>query len=187
MSFFDNTRNVGLAFIIIAVLNILGGIINIVMGATNDGLNNTGKAGVILAAIGMIIAAYLYFKFGSKVRNGEITDKMDILTTYIRIFALATLITGIFSVVMSIATTVVAIIIFLIAMWAYKKITDSKQTLMDKVIWIVLLVIFVLMILSGIFGIITIVGIIGGICNLIIGVFMVILLLDDGVKKSFGM
>ena len=75
MSFFDNTKITGLALTIIGVLMIIAGILQIYDGATMDG--GLGEnVGYVIAGIGALIAAVMYFLYGNKVRTGAISTKI---------------------------------------------------------------------------------------------------------------
>lgn len=185
MSFFDEPKNAGLAFIIVAILSIIVAILNIYDGATGeDGFS----LGVVLIGVGALITAIIYFKFGSNVRGGAISGKLNILATFVKVVGLITIIAGIFGLVASIGGGIFDIILGLIILWCGKKIDDGKETVMDKIIWIILLIVFILSILGNLVTIIAFpIGTITGICGVIIYVFMLLMLLDPEVKKAMGM
>ena len=85
------------------------------------------------------------------------------------------------------ANGVIDIIIGLIVLFLYKKITDGKDSLVDKIVWIILLILFLLTIIGGVIALFGIITIPLGICMMIIGVFMFMALLDNDVKAKFGM
>jgi hypothetical protein len=201
MSFFSEPKNAGLAFIIIGVITVIGGIITVVLGAMGyefEAGDNVYKfaLGTAVAAIGTIIYGCMQFGYGKKVRDGTVSAKIDILAAFVKLVGVGTIVTGIFSAIgtvmngdeigTGIVSAIISIVIGLIIIWIGTKINDGKQTLGDKIIWVILLIAFILCLIAAILEIITIIGIITGICELIIYVFMLILLFDPEVKSEMG-
>lgn len=192
MSFFDQPKNAGLAMIVVAIVEVIAAIINIVAAATaDDGIDFSG----IIVAIGLIITAVIYFKYGSQVRSGAISAKIDILASFVNVVGVISIVNGVFQIIAGVAggagligNGVINIIIGLIICFCGKKINDGKETTLDKIIWIILLVVFVIEILANIVMLIGFpIGTLMGICGIIIYVFMTLLLLDGEVKKAMGM
>lgn len=192
MSFFDQPKNAGLAMIVVAIVEVIAAIINIVAAATaDDGIDFSG----IIVAIGLIITAVIYFKYGSQVRSGAISAKIDILASFVNVVGVISIVNGVFQIIAGVAggagligNGVINIIIGLIICFCGKKINDGKETTLDKIIWIILLVVFVIEILANIVMLIGFpIGTLMGICGIIIYVFMTLLLLDGDVKKAMGM
>lgn len=192
MSFFDQPKNAGLAMIVVAIVEVIAAIINIVVAATaDDGIDFSG----IIVAIGLIITAVIYFKYGSQVRSGAISAKIDILASFVNVVGVISIVNGVFQIIAGVAggagligNGVINIIIGLIICFCGKKINDGKETTLDKIIWIILLVVFVIEILANIVMLIGFpIGTLMGICGIIIYVFMTLLLLDGDVKKAMGM
>ena len=192
MSFFDQPKNAGLAMIVVAIVEVIAAIINIVAAATaDDGIDFSG----IIVAIGLIITAVIYFKYGSQVRSGAISAKIDILASFVNVVGVISIVNGVFQIIAGvaggeglIANGVINIIIGLIICFCGKKINDGKETTLDKIIWIILLVVFVIEILANIVMLVGFpIGTLMGICGIIIYVFMTLLLLDGDVKKAMGM
>ncbi len=201
MSFFSEPKNAGLAFIIIGVITVIGGIITVVLGAMGyefEAGDNVYKfaLGTAVAAIGTIIYGCMQFGYGKKVRDGTVSAKIDILAAFVKLVGVGTIVTGIFSAIgtvmngdeigTGIVSAIISIVIGLIIIWIGTKINDGKQTLGDKIIWVILLIAFILCVIAAVLEIITIIGIITGICELIIYVFMLILLFDPEVKSEMG-
>lgn len=192
MSFFDEPKNAGLAMIIAALVSLIAAIAGIVTGLIDDDGIQTAN---IIVAIGSLISAVVYFKYGSKVRSGAVSAKIDILAGFVNVSGVTTIIMGVFYIIAAIAgydngvgTGVLDIIIGLIIIWCGKKINDGKQTTIDKILWIILLVIFVLALLGSILSLFAFpIGTLTGICGIIIYLFMLILLFDSEVKKDMGM
>ena len=192
MSFFDQPKNAGLAMIVVAIVEVIAAIINIVAAATaDDGIDFSG----IIVAIVLIITAVIYFKYGSQVRSGAISAKIDILASFVNVVGVISIVNGVFQIIAGvaggeglIANGVINIIIGLIICFCGKKINDGKETTLDKIIWIILLVVFIIEILANIVMLIGFpIGTLMGICGIIIYVFMTLLLLDGDVKKAMGM
>ena len=192
MSFFDQPKNAGLAMIVVAIVEVIAAIINIVAAATaDDGIDFSG----IIVAIGLIITAVIYFKYGSQVRSGAISAKIDILASFVNVVGVISIVNGVFQIIAGVAggagligNGVSNIIIGLIICFCGKKINDGKETTLDKIIWIILLVVFIIEILANIVMLIGFpIGTLMGICGIIIYVFMTLLLLDGDVKKAMGM
>jgi len=205
MAFFDNQDHAGLALLIFAVLSIVMAIVTIVWEIVDGG--DIIIANIIMA-IGTLVGGFLYLAFAQRVRGnsgnnafsdklglsgGAITDKFDIIVEFVHVFAFATIVSGIFEIIAGIfdfgiiGTGIIDVIVGLIVLFLYKKITDGKDSLVDKIVWIILLILFLLTIIGGLLLCITIIGIPLGICALIIGVFMFMGLLDNDVKAKFGM
>ena len=199
MAFFS-AKNAGLAFMILAVVEAIVAVLMIVLSFMDiEDLKKYSTAYFIIVAVGALIAACLYFTFGKKVRNGEVSNKIDILAQYVKIVGIVTIVGGICTAVAeavglddvsfgaALGGAVISIILGLIIMFIASKINDGKQTTGDKIIWIILLVIFVLLIIAAVGEIITIIGAPVGICDLIIYVFMLTLLVDPEVKSEMNM
>lgn len=199
MAFFS-AKNAGLAFMILAVVEAIMAVLMIVLSFMDiEDLKKYSTAYFIIVAVGALIAACLYFTFGKKVRDGEVSNKIDILAQYVKIVGIVTIVGGICGAIAeavglddisfgaALGGAVISIILGLIIMFIASKINDGKQTTGDKVIWIILLVIFVLLIIAAVGEIITIIGAPVGICDLIIYVFMLTLLVDPEVKSEMNM
>ena len=199
MAFFS-AKNAGLAFMILAVVEAIAAILMIVLSFMDiEDLKKYSTAYFIIVAVGALIAACLYFTFGKKVRDGEVSNKIDILAQYVKIVGIVTIVGGICGAIAeavglddvsfgaALGGAIISIILGLIIMFIASKINDGKQTTGDKIIWIILLVIFVLLIIAAVGEIITIIGAPIGICDLIIYVFMLTLLVDPEVKSEMNM
>ena len=193
MSFFDNTKIAGWAFFIIGILMIISAIMDIWNGAGATG-SLSDNAGYVVAGIGSLIAAILYFLFGNKVRNGTISAKIDVLGNYVRIVGVTTVIINLFALIgyavvgeTALATFVVWIILGIIIAWIGGKVNDGKTTNFDKILWIILLIIFVILFIGSLLGIGgDVVDIVKAICYAIVYLFMIIFMFDEDVRKKMG-
>lgn len=198
MSFFDKPENAGMALVIVALLNLVSAVLGLY-----DGVSGDFNTGAVCVAIGAIICAIVYFKFGQELRTNA-PSKIDTLATYVKTVGIVTIIGGIFALgylankdTAVAGSGIITIILGLIIMWCASKINDGKVTVADRVLWIILTVIMVLLVivslvsLVGAFGLDGIVNVVFGIltafCDLIIFLFMLLLLLDEEVKKKMGM
>ena len=205
MAFFDNQDHAGLALLILAIVSIVMAIVTMIWEVV-DGSDI--QVANIIVAVGTLIGGFLYLAFAQRVRGqtgsniisdklgvsgGALNDKFDIICEFVKVFAMVRIVGGVFEIIGGIfnnallANGVIDIIIGVIALFLYKKITDGKDSVVDKIVWIILLILFLLTIIGGLLLCITIIGIPLGICALIIGVFMFMGLLDNDVKAKFGM
>jgi len=190
MSFFDNPKNAGLAFMVLAVIEIIGAIIALADAFTADEI----KIGAILVGVGGLLSAVLYFYFGRSVRDGM--SKIDILANFVMVNGLIYIIGGVFGLVNDVGSGIVSIIIGIIIVLIGKRINDNSQDTFDKIIWIVLLILFILGALGSLFAIF---GVFNGdiltilmnvlvtVSSIVVAVFMLLLLFDADVKKQMGM
>ena len=201
-SFFDNTKTVGIAFLIVGVLLIISAIFSIAMGFIDVDADTKGDVKdwmlyCVIGGIGSLICAVLYTMFALKVFNGSMTAKIEILAGYVRIVGLTFALDGIFSAIASIVGgldvgasivgAIIAVIIGLLIMFIASKINDGKETVGDSIIWIILLIAFIILLVVSILELFTLVGIIDGIAHIIIALFMIAFLFDPEVKKKMNM
>ena len=205
MAFFDNQSHAGLALLLLAIVSIVMAIVTIVWEVVDGG--DIILANVIMA-VGTLIGGFLYLAFAQRVRGqsgsniisdklgvsgGALNDKFDIVCEFVKVFAMVRIVAGVFEIIAGIlnnsllANGVVDIIVGIIVLFLYKKITDGKDSLVDKIVWIILLILFLLTIIGGVIALFGIITIPLGICMMIIGVFMFMALLDKDVKAKFGM
>lgn len=205
MSFFDNTKTLGLVLLIVGILYVLGAILVIAAGFVDlssivhppEGVDPSATF-FIIAGIGALLAAIVYMKNAMAVRSGAISAKIDVLACYVQTVGLAFLISGVFDaiaagvavggaegIIGAIIGAIFIIIIALIIMFIGRKINDGKQTTGDKIIWVILLLAFLIMLVLNILGILA--DPIGGIAGILISLFMLGFLFDSDVKRQMGM
>ena len=201
-SFFDNIRIVGYAFLIVGLILVIDAIFTIVLGFVDvsddlkEGIDNWMPYCVV-SGIGSLISAVLYTLFSLKVLNGTYSEKIVILEKYVRIVGLTVVIGGIFNGAAVVAggqdlgTGIVAaailVIIGLIIMFISTKINDGKQTVGDKIIWVLLLIAFVIVLIGGVLSVISLTSIIDGVAHILIALFMIAFLFDSEVKSKMNM
>lgn len=202
MSFLDNTKNAGLALTVIGIVMIVGALLDVYDGVTAEG-DLFLKIGLIFAAIGAIIAAVAYFKYGNSVRKGRVSGKFDVLTKYVSIVGYTTGVIGVFMVIggviqvlgevafdqSGIVDGIIKIVFAIVIAWVAAKITDNKKSTFDKIMWIVLTVVFVILFLSSFLAIFQadIIAIIVNICYALVYIMMLVFMFDGDVKNKFGM
>ena len=192
MSFFDNTKIAGWGLFLCAILMIISAIISIYNGAVKEG---DDRLALVVAGIGALLAAFIYFGFGNSVRKGEISKKIDVLAQFVKTVGVATIVASLFGAIagtwgVSISTwsNVGMIILGIIICWIAGKINDGKTTNFDRILWIILVVIFLVFFilrLSGAFG-----GawydILASILMAIVYLYMLIFMFDSDVRKRMG-
>lgn len=201
-SFFDNTRVVGFAFLIVGIILIIDAIFGIALGFmdVSDDVRNGVENWMpycLVGGIGSLICALLYTFFAMKVHNGTYSQKIVILEKYVMIVGITTVIGGIFNAAASfaggqdlgtaLAGAILSVIIGLIIMFIATKINDGKETIGDSIIWIILLIAFILLLIAGILTVFTLLGIIDGIAHILIAMFMIAFLFDPEVKSKMNM
>lgn len=191
MSFFDDTKNVGLMMFIIAILNLVIALVQIADGATRDE-ETLKKAGFVIIGIGSLIAAFIFFKFGNGVRTGSVSGKLDVVAGFVTTVGIMTIVKGIFEIVGGacintnyLAGGIVELIFGLIVFYCGKRINDGKTTGFDNVLWILLVIIFFLLMLASLVylagGLILIVK---GICSFIMYLCILSFMFDKEVKSA---
>ena len=176
MEFLNNTKNFGLMIMIIAVIDVILGVIGII----NNGFSIDGL-GSILAPVVMILAGFAIF---SQTNGGIISfafpegtrSKFGALTGFI----FATGLSNILS--LNIAGVVLGILILIVG-WI---IANGNKTFLDSIIWVILVVLFALIAISSLIVAFSgdVVLIISGICGAILYLMAFLYLLDSDVKKK---
>ena len=203
-SFFDNTKIVGTAFLIVGIILVIDAILTIVLGfvdVSDDirGDIETDKwlAYCVIGGIGSLICAVLYTMFALKVYKGQISEKIVILEQYVRIVGVTTALGGVFNGIASIAggedvgvaivAAIILVLIGLLIMFIASKINDGKQTTGDIIIWVILLIAFIIVLIGGVLSVFSLSGIVDGIAHILIALFMIAFLFDPEVKSKMNM
>lgn len=191
MSFFDDTKNVGLMMFIIAILGLIQAVIEICNGATYDG-ETVKKVGFVIIGIGALAGAIIFFKFGNSVRQGSISGKLEVVAGFVQTVGYMTVVSSIFAIIGGafigvefVAGGVILLILGAIILYFGKKINDGKNTGTDSVLWIILVVIFfiaMIVSLGGLFG--NIFDIIDGICSFIMYLCILLFMFDKEIKSA---
>ena len=201
-SFFDNKKILGYAFIVVGLILLIDAIFTVVLGFVDvsDDLKENIKNWMpycVVGGVGSLICAALYTMFAFKVFNGTYDAKIVILEQYVRIVGLTTILGAIFNgaavvaggedLGVGIAAAIFGAIVGLIIIFISTKINDGKQTVGDKIIWIILLIAFVLLLIFGALSIFSLISIIDGIAHVLIALFMIAFLFDPEVKSQMNM
>jgi len=197
MSFFDNNKNVGLALIIVGLINLIYAVLKVV-DAWNGDEDLTVAA---LRAIGSLIFGVLILFYGINVRGGS-NDKVTILAGLVRVVGIITILAALFyaaadwleleSFSAGMGTFIVQIIVGLILLWVSVKIGGKSKNIVSKVLWVILIVAFVILALSALLGSIVClvdgawIDAIGLLCWLIVYIYALIATLSPDVKSSMG-
>ena len=191
MSFFDDTKNVGLMMFVIAILGLIQAVLQIVNGATYDG-ETVKKVGYVIIGIGALVGAIIFFKFGNSVRTGSISGKLDVVAGFVQTVGYMTVVSSIFAIIGGAligaefaAGGVVLLVFGAIVLYLGKKINDGKNTGADSVLWIILVIVFFIMMLAslaGLFG--NIFDIIDGICSFVMYLCILLFMFDKEIKSA---
>ena len=174
-SYFDNTKTVGFAFLIVGILLIISAIFAIAMGFID--VDDETKGDVknwlpycIISGVGSLICAALYTMFAMKVFKGTLSEKIVILASDVRIVGITIALGGIFDGIATIAGgqdavaailgAILGVLIGLIIFFIGRMVDDGKKTIGDKIVWIILLIAFIILLVISVLEIITIIGII---------------------------
>ncbi len=188
MSFLDNSKTAGTAIWIVGIISIILGIVGLISGVLSD---ETDTAVAVIGGLGGILVGLVYFGFGKSIRSGEITGKWEIVCRIVYLTGIVFIINGIFGYngdgkdwAIQIAK---GIVLGLVCLFIHKRMTDGKTDVLDKILWILLVVISIIYIIISLLDILVFpIGTITGICGLLIGLFLIISLFDDDVKKKMG-
>ncbi len=201
MSFFDDTKNFGTMMLAVGLIAALISLIGIISELFSSDIS----VGDIVIAIGSLIYGVMIAGVGARVRNGEISQKIQILGWFVAVIGAGFIVVGLFDMAgliidnadntaSAIGGFIISLILGLITVWIAKKMMDGKTTTIDRVIWLLLLVIFVLMILASIIGMFSVFGGLIGILTavasflyVIIYLSLLVYLLSDDVKRELGM
>ncbi len=193
MSFFDKTETVGWMIIVIGILGVVKALLSVV-GAVNDDYTSNEKIGLIVTAVGYLLAAVILFVFGNKVRVGTISSKLDVVAGYVQTMGLMTMISAIFIIIggaimctdagVVLATSgVVLLIIGAIILYLGKTINNGKSK--TGILWMILVIVFFLLTIGSLLSIGgDAVQIIQAVCNFIMYLFILVFLFDREVKNA---
>lgn len=190
LSFFDDNKKVGLAFITVGIISIISALASIVVALVTD---VRYVAAVIVVAVGALIFGVFILFFGINTRKGS-NDKVAIVSGFLRVLGVTNIIIGICAIIAAIIsaggflTGILTIIFGLIQLWASSKVSGDNKNVIGKILWVLLLIIFLLLAIIALLSILTlnILVIINSICMFFVYVYMVIAMLSPEVKKSMG-
>ena len=197
MSFFDDNKNVGLALVIVGLINLIMAVASIIIAVLGDG--NVGAAAV--GAISFVITGVFLFMYGQKVRAGS-NDKVAILSGLIRVIAIITLLGAIFTAISSYMATssigvalgaaIVSIIVGLILLWISSKVSGANKNVISNILWILLVLAFLILSVLAFVGFFSnlflgnFVEAIAQICMLVVYIYAFLACISPEVKTSMG-
>ena len=185
MSFLEETKNFGLVLMVISIISIVMDLFLMIVGFDNVKLGILPGLGSIIGDVLVFIYAFGVYKGGYLFSINRFMDdavsKFGVLVGFVTISGIASIIGGLLS--LSILTIIVGVL-FLIAAYF---MTDGKETIGDKVIWIILLVLFVLSIIGGVVMLFSLITLIEGVATIIEGIMLILMLLSPEVKSKMGM
>lgn len=190
-------KNAGIAFMVVGVLTILGGILTIAIPILGlEGFEDYDTIYFVILAVGEFISGALYFVYGKKANDGTISKKIDILAYFVRVVGVTAIISGVFSTVAAMypeldigtffAGAISSIVIGLILILAATKVNDNKKSLVDKIIWTILLIAFLSLFLISLMEVIGVDNVVAGAIGILTYVYMIILLFDPEVEIAMG-
>ncbi|MDR1404010.1 MAG: hypothetical protein LBJ20_00345 [Candidatus Methanoplasma sp.] len=197
MSFFDDNRKVGLALIIVGILNAVVPIMNIVHVFIDH--ESVGNA---IGPIGALIFGLLILSLGFRVRSWS-NDRVGILSELVRVIGVATILIAVFKAISnfvtgdvgiasSIVTILSGVIIGLILLWISAKIKGKSKNILSKFLWALLVIVFLAL------SIITIVSLVSGLldkawldalmslCNIFVYVYAFLASISSEVRHSMN-
>ena len=190
MSFFDESKNVGLLLLIIALLDI---IFTVVAVFAFDGYKDMEMWKKIIMIIGVLITSGLYAILGLDIQNGscrfqigaffnDVISKFGVLLAITAATGLINIIDGLALVFYSPGSGIMNIVIgVLMLVMAYLMVSGDKTA--NQVVWIILLILYILMLIGSIFLCLVLIGI----PMLLLSIMLLVFLLSPEVKSKMGM
>ncbi len=204
MTFFDNTRMLGIIFWAVGIMMVLEAILMVMSAFTDfdvdlpDEIVNITAYQVAFGA-GSLVTAVLYIFFANRVMRGNMTDKVGLLGEYIVMVGATSIVRILVELIALIAgeltkEEVIAYIlmfsvmaVFFIAMMAVGRIVLRGREARGKgVLWVVLFIAFVVMAAYNLTEAETELVFISHINHLLIAIFMLLTLLDPEVMSRMG-
>lgn len=200
MLFFENEKILGLVFWIVAVVFIMDSFI--IMLAPFGFITVDIPQGTdimiycLVTGAGCLVAALLYAWNAHRVMVGKVAGSVQILSQYVMIVGLTTMIMLCADAVGTIVAygsldegmiKIVAAVIFYIVLIAVAyKIGRGKKGLLKEFLWAILIIAFVLMAVFNVLPVESYEELASSIAHLIIAIFMLLFLLDTGVREEMG-
>lgn len=207
MSFFGETRNFGWVFAIASIITVVCGIVALVSNISDFGIAIVAQIGTIVAnilvlifALGVIRGNY-YMNAGRFINDAS--SPFGVLTGYLSIYGIAEIIMGVTALVSAIiagagiSVGIVPIVVGVLFLLIVFIMTDGKQTLADKIIFVLLVILFILALLGGVLaliasiaviseGIAAILGIVVAAMTILEMIFVLAFLFSSDTKKELG-
>jgi len=197
MSFFGNTKIMGLVIIVAGIISLIGGIIAAVTAIMQ--IDDLGDAAPqILKAIGALVVGIGLLWCGINIRKAS--DGSAALRIFVRVFGLIVIVNAVLGLIgaiigkedLGLAGFIIALIIGLIILWVGNKIAGKNKNVLSKLLWIILIVVFIILAISQL---VTLLGLdfnadgalgalIMCICMFIAYLCALVLCFSDDVKKA---
>ncbi|MBR6205318.1 MAG: hypothetical protein IKQ60_09855 [Candidatus Methanomethylophilaceae archaeon] len=204
MTFFDNTRMLGIIFWAVGIMMVLESILMVVSAFTDfdvdlpDEIVNITAYQVAFGA-GSLVTAVLYIFFANRVMRGNMTDKIGLLGEYIIMVGATSIVRILVELIalvageLTIEEVIVYILmfsvmaVFFIAMMAVgRTVLRGREARGKGVLWVVLFIAFVVMAAYNLTEAETELVFISHINHLLIAIFMLLALLDPEVMSRMG-
>ncbi len=199
MSFFDNTKSLGIIFEFVGILMLVYAAMLFVSTFTDwlgvpDLLPNQ-KESLLVIGVGEVIAAIVYILFADRVMRGVLSDKLHVLSSYMLIVACTTFIIITSDAIgeyilgldtISLITLVVGTLICLIIAAIALSVRNGKKGIRKKFIWAILVVVFAIMLIFNLLPADNMMDFIDHIAHTLIAVFMLLFLMEAEVKIGMG-
>jgi len=199
MSFFDNTKSLGIIFEFVGILMILNAAMVFIAVFTDwlgvQELLSEQKEAISVVGAGELIAAIVYIIFADRVMRGVAGDKLQVLSSYMLIVAVTTFIIVVSDSigeymmgldVISLITLAIGIVICMIIAVIALSVRNGKKGIRKKFIWAILVVVFVIMLILNLMPASNMMDFIDQIAHTLIAVFMLLFLMDAEVKIGMG-
>ena len=190
MSFFSDTKNVGLLLMVIALMDIIFAVVAVFVLDDYKDMDMWKK---IVGIAGAVIGALLLLYLGMGIKNGsigiqignlfsDVNTKFGVLVAGTAGIGCVDIIEGIFSIIAfgatSVGSLVIAVILIVMA-W----LMAHGGKLAGNVIWVILLIVYILGIIVSAIASLALVGI----PSLLLFITLLTFLLSPEVKKRMGM
>ena len=190
MSFFDESKNVGLLLIIIAALDI---IFTLIAVFAFDGYKDMALWKKIVMIVGVLITSGLYLLLGLDIQNGscrlqigeffnDVVSKFGVLLAITAATGIINIIDGLALVFYNPGSGLMNIVIgVLMLVMAYLMVSGGKEA--NQVVWVILLILYILMLIGSVFLCLVLIGI----PMLLLSIMLLVFLLSPEVKSKMGM
>lgn len=152
MSFFGNTKNMGIVVLIAGIICLIGGIISAVGTLTAEGGDNL--AAKVLIALGALVLGVGLLWCGSNILKAD--DGSEALRIFVRTYGLIIIVSAVLSLIgaivgentVNIITFVVQIVLGAIILWIGNKIGGKNKNVISSVLWVLLILVFIILALA---------------------------------------
>ena len=169
MSFFDDNRKVGLALIIVGIIDIISVLVitaALFYNVISEGSELYSVLAIAIGTAGTLVLGILFIFFGKNVRKGP-NDKVAITSGFFRVLGIGAIVTGICAIISfvmlagswtTMITGVIGIISGLLYLWASFKVAGGNKNTIGHILWVILLIISLFGIIAGLPAIIELIA-----------------------------